>query len=205
MGIPSLPDLESRLSKIAGYRELFRRAFGSDVSAENVGKALAAYQRTLLAGNAPYDRYKAGEAGALSEPALRGMKLFFNQAHCAACHSGPSFSDGAFHNIGVGIKNEVVDIGRQKVSGLLGDRGSFRTPPLREIARTAPYMHDGSMRSLEEVVEHYDKGGTPNPQLDEEIKPLKLTPQQKRDLVVFLREGLTSSAYPFATAPKLPD
>lgn len=205
MGMPSLADLEKRLQGIQGYRERFRQVFGTDVTAANVGKALAAYQRTILSGNAPYDRYKAGEETALSERAVRGMKLFFHKAHCSACHSGPNFSDGAFHNIGIGVQGATFDVGREKISGLLGDRGSFRTPTLREIARTAPYMHDSSLKTLEDVVEHYDKGGLPNPQLDEEIFPLHLTVQEKRDLVAFMREGLTSSAYPFAAPPKLPD
>lgn len=205
MAMPSLAELEARLNRIEGYRSQFRSAFGTDATAETIGKALAAFQRTLLSGNAPYDRYKAGEADALSEAAVRGMNLFAHKAHCAACHSGPSFSDGAFHNIGVGSNNKDVDVGREKISGLLGDRGSFRTPPLREAARTAPYMHDGSMKTLEEVIEYYDRGGNRNPQLDEEIYPLKLTAQEKRDLVVFLREGLTGSAYPFILPPRLPD
>jgi cytochrome c peroxidase len=200
-----LADLEGRLNKIDGYREQFHKVFGTGVSAENVGKALAAFQRTILSGNAPYDRYKAGEADALSEPAQRGLKLFAHKAHCAACHSGPNFSDGAFHNIGIGMNHKDADIGREKISGLLGDRGGFRTPSLREVSRTAPYMHDGSLKTLEEVVDYYDRGGVKNPQLDEEIYPLKLTTQDKRDLVAFLREGLTGSAYPFVSPPKLPD
>jgi cytochrome c peroxidase len=205
MAMPSLHELEDRLNRIQGYREQFRQAFGTDVTAESVGKALAAYQRTLLSGDAPYDRYKAGEEGAMSARAVRGMKLFFHKAHCSACHSGPAFSDSAFHNIGIGMTGKDFDAGRQKVSGLLGDRGSFRTPSLREVARTAPYMHDGSLKTLEEVVEHYDRGGVPNPQLDEEIFPLKLTAKEKRDLVAFVREGLSSSASPFASPPKLPE
>ena len=200
-----LAELESRLNKIGGYREQFNRVFGADVTAENVGKALAAFQRTILSGNAPYDRFKAGETDALSEPAQRGMKLFAHKAHCAACHSGPNFSDGAFHNVGIGVHGKNFDVGREQISNVLGDRASFRTPSLREIARTAPYMHDGSLKSLEEVVDYYDRGGARNPQLDEDIVPLKLTNQEKRDLVAFLREGLTGSAYPFVSPPKLPD
>lgn len=205
MAMPSPAELESRLNRIPGYREQFQCVFGTDVTAANVGKALAAFQRTILSGNAPYDRFKAGEADALSESAQRGMKLFSNKAHCSACHSGPNFTDGAFHNIGVGFNNKNLDVGRQKITGLLGDRGSFRTPTLREVVRSAPYMHDGSLNTLEEVIDYYDRGGIRNPQLDEEISPLKLTPQEKRDLLAFLREGLTGSAYPFVSPPKLPN
>jgi cytochrome c peroxidase len=205
MAMPSLQELELRLNRIPAYREAFQRVFGSEASAENIGKALAAFERTILAGDTPYDRYKAGDKEALSEQALRGMKLFFHKAHCSACHSGPTFSDGGFHNIGVGLDKPNPDVGREKVSAMHCDHGSFKTPSLRDVERTAPYMHDGSMKTLEEVIEHYDRGGIKNPQLDEEIFPLKLSKQEKRDLAAFLRYGLTSSAYPFATPPKLPE
>jgi cytochrome c peroxidase len=205
MAMPSLEELEARLNAIAGYREGFQAIFGTRVTTENVGKVLAAFERTILSGDTPYDRYKAGNKDALPEQALRGMTLFFHKAHCAACHSGPNFADGSFHNIGIGVTPPIRDVGREKISGLLGDRASFKTPSLRDAARTAPYMHDGSLKTLDEVIEHYDRGGVKNPQLDEEIFPLKLTPQEKHDLVAFLRQGLTSSAYPFATPPKLPD
>ena len=133
------------------------------------------------------------------------MEDFFNAAHCSACHSGPNFTDGAFHNIGIATDLETPDQGREKVTGRLGDRSSFKTPTLREIARTAPYMHDGSMKTLEQVVEYYDKGGIKNPQLDEKMYALELTAQQKRDLVVFLKEGLASPEYPFIEALPLPE
>ena len=134
----------------------------------------------------------------------RGFKVFFNKAHCSACHTGHNFSDGAFHNIGVGMDAEKPDLGRYEISKLEGDKGSFKTPTLREIARTAPYMHDGRFKTLEEVVEYYDKGGHANPQLDEEMHELKLSPQDKADLVIFLKEGLSSESYPDIAPPKLP-
>ena len=132
------------------------------------------------------------------------MKVFFNKANCSACHVGPNFTDGAFHNVGVGMENEKPDLGRYEISKQIGDKGTFKTPTLREIARTAPYMHDGRFKTLEEVVDYYVKGGHPNPQLDEEIFPLKLTAEDRADLVKFLSEGLSSSSYPDITAPKLP-
>jgi cytochrome c peroxidase len=184
----------------------FQDVFGGPVSAENVAAAIAAFERTVLSGNAPYDRFKAGDSSALSPEAQRGMKVFFSpKAHCSACHVGPNFTDGGFHNLGVGITAEKPDLGRMEVSKQLGDRGAFKTPTLREIARTAPYMHDGSLATLEEVIEYYDKGGIPNPQLDEEIFPLKLTDQEKQDLVTFLKEGLSSPDYPLIRPPKLPE
>lgn len=199
-----LPALVEKLNKIPGYRQQFQKVFGTDVTADGIAKAIAAFERTILSGDAPYDRFKAGDKTALSAAAQRGMDVFFNKGHCSACHSGHNFSDGAFHNIGVGIKNAEPDLGRYAISKLLGDRGSFKTPTLREIARTAPYMHDGSLKTLEEVVEYYHVGGEANDQLDEEIFPLKLTDQEKADLVTFLKEGLSSENYPDVEPPALP-
>ena len=192
------------LSGIEGYKKQFKEVFGTKVTADGIAKAIAAFERTVLSGDAPYDRYKAGDKKALSAAAERGMNLFFNKAHCSACHAGANFSDAAFHNIGVGMDKEKPDEGRQAISTMLGDRGAFKTPGLREIARTAPYMHDGGMKTLEEVVEHYNKGGVANPQLDEEVFPLQLTAEEKADLVKFLKEGLSSASYPMVTPPKLP-
>ncbi len=201
----TLEALVAKLNAIEGYRRQFREVFGTDVTAENVARAIATYERTVLSGNAPYDRAKAGDENALSEAARRGMKLFFGKAHCSACHAGPNFSDRGFHNIGVGMDRDDPDLGRFLVSKLEGDKGTFKTPTLREIARTAPYMHDGSLATLEDVVEYYNRGGTPNPWLDEEIYPLKLTDQEKADLVTFLKEGLSSPDYPLHKAPALPE
>ena len=201
----TLPELEVKLNAIAGYREQFQKVFGTDVTQANIAKAIGAFERTVLSGDAPYDRFKAGDKSALSEAAQRGMKVFFNSAQCSSCHSGPHFSDAAFHNIGVGIEKTEPDHGRFVHSKLEGDKGSFKTPTLREIGRTAPYMHNGSLATLEDVVAYYDKGGTSNPQLDEEIFPLKLTAEQKADLVTFLKEGLSSETYPAIKPPKLPE
>lgn len=203
MNLP-LEELESRLNQIEGYRTQFQEVFGSAPKAADVAKAIAAFERTVLSGDAPYDRFKAGDTAALSGEAQQGMKLFFGKANCSACHSGPNFSDNAFHNIGVGMDKPEVDKGREELSKLKGDRGSFKTPTLRDIARTAPYMHNGHLASLEEVVEYYDKGGTPNEFLDEELYALKLTPEEKKALVTFLREGLASLSYPDIQPPALP-
>lgn len=201
----NLPELVARLNKIEGYRQQFQKLFGTDVTEDGIAKVLASFERTILSGGTPYDRYKAGDKSALSAPAERGMKIFFNKAFCSACHSGPNFTDGAFHNIGVGMDQKEPDVGRQTVSKLLGDRGSFKTPTLREIGRTAPYMHDGSLKTLEDVIEYYRKGGVANPQLDEEIFPLKVTDEEKKDLIAFLKEGLSSPDYPMVEPPTLPE
>jgi cytochrome c peroxidase len=204
----TLDELTEKLNKVEGYQEQFQQVFESEVTSEGIAKAIGAFERTILSGNSPYDQYQAGQKEALSEAAQRGMELFFNKAHCSACHAGANFSDGGFHSIGHGYddeKQEFRDIGRHAISELGGDSGSFKTPTLREIARTAPYMHDGEFKTLKSVVEYYNRGGNPNDYLDEEIFPLKLTEQEIDDLVTFLKEGLSSEDYPLVKPPKLPE
>lgn len=188
------------LNDLSGYREQFQKVFGTDVTEQGIAKAIAAFERTVLSGDAPYDRFQAGDKAALSEAAQRGLKLFNGKANCKACHSGPSFTDSAFHNIGL----DSADEGRMAISKLPGDKGAMKTPTLRDIAKTAPYMHHGKLNTLEEVVAHYNKGGNNNPQQDEEIFPLKLSDQELADLVTFMKEGLASSKYPHVEKPKLP-
>lgn len=199
-----LGDVVERIAGVPEYQKRFEAVFGEGVTEQNIAKAIGAFERTINSGNAPYDRWKAGDKAALSESAERGRALFFGKANCSACHSGPHFSDGAFHNIGVGMDDAEPDLGRFVVSKLEGDKGAFKTPTLREIARTGPYMHDGRFATLEEVVKHYDKGGTPNPYLDEEMFELNLSEQEQADLVTFMKEGLASPDYPMVEAPKLP-
>jgi cytochrome c peroxidase len=199
-----LDALVAKLNKIEGYRTRFQKAYSSDASPETIARSLASFERTVLSGDAPYDRFKSGDKTALTESAQRGLRVFFNKAHCSACHTGPNFTDGGFHNLGVSILAQDPDLGRFNETKLVGDRGSFKTPTLREIGRTAPYMHDGSLATLEEVVKYYDQGCTPNPQLDEELYALKLSPQEQADLVTFLKEGLSSEHYPNIAPPELP-
>lgn len=200
----TLEDVVSKLNGIEGYRQQFQKVFGTDVTADGIAKAIAVYERTVLSGDAPYDRFQAGDKSALSEAAQRGMKLFFGKAHCSACHTGPNFTDNSFHNIGIGMDRDNPDLGRFEISKLGGDKGAFKTPTLREIGRTAPYMHDGTLKTLEEVVQHYSKGGIANTWLDEEIFPRNLTQQEIADVVTFLKEGLSSDTYPEHAAPELP-
>ncbi len=200
-----LEDVVQRLNTVEGYRTQFQKVFGTDVTEEGIAKAIAAYERTVISGDAPYDQFKAGDKSALSEAAQRGMTLFFGKAHCSACHSAHNFTDNGFHNIGVSWEKPDRDLGRFAISGLEGDKGAFKTPTLREIARTAPYMHDGSLATLEDVITHYNRGATPNPYLDEEIFTLNLTEQEQADLVTFLKEGLSSASYPDHKPPTLPE
>ena len=196
-----------RLNKIEGYRRQFNEVFGTDATEKGIAQAIASFERTILSGDAPIDRYLAGDKDAMSEAASRGWEVFDsgNKGNCSACHKYPNFSDGAYHNIGIGMDADEPDLGRFAVSKLTGDKGAFKTPTLREIHRTAPYMHDGSEATLEDVVEYYVKGGVANPYLDEEMKKLDLTEQEKKDLVTFLKEGLASDDYPDVEPPKLPE
>jgi cytochrome c peroxidase len=195
-----LEDCVAKLNKIEGYKTQFQKVFGTDVTSEGIAKAIAAFERTILSGDAPFDKFKAGDQTALSESAQRGLKLFNGKANCKACHTGPSFTDSAFHNIGL----DSPDEGRLAISKLSGDKGAMKTPTLRDIAKTGPYMHNGKLKTLEEVVAHYNKGGNGNPQQDEEIFALKLSEQDLADLVTFLKEGLASSNYPHVDKPTLP-
>ncbi len=153
-----------------------------------VSRALASFVRTILSGDSPYDRFTSGDPQALSAPAKLGLNIFRGKGGCSTCHVGPNFTDERFHNTGVAWPGgELRDAGRFTVSGDPEDRGAFKTPTLREISRTAPYMHDGSLATLEDVVEYYDKGGNPNPGLDADLRPLHLTGEERQALVVFLR------------------
>ena len=151
-------------------------------------RVLASYIRSILSGASPYDRYANGERKALSNQALIGLAVFRGKGRCGLCHAGPNLTDEQFHNTGIAWRNgELLDQGRFRISARPRDRGAFKVPTLREIAHTAPYMHDGSLATLEDVVEYYDKGGNPNPALDGDVQPLHLNPEEKRALVEFLR------------------
>jgi cytochrome c peroxidase len=172
----------------ASYRSRFRAAFGSEPSLELTAKAIASYVRTIVDGDSPFDRYATGDASALSESARRGLVLFQGKAGCGQCHSGPNLTDEEFHNTGVAWRTgTLTDEGRFAVTHAAVDRGAFKTPTLREISRTAPYMHDGSIGTLDEVIEFYDGGGQRNPGLDARIRPLHLTDVEKQDLFAFLK------------------
>ncbi len=176
------------LKSIPGYRARFKQVFGTEeFGIDEVTKAIATYERTVLSGNSPYDRYKAGNKTAMTASQIRGFDVYFNKAKCDQCHEGINLTANSYHNIGVGTDKPNPDEGRSAVTKNPADWGAFKTPTLREIARTAPYMHDGSIATLEEVVDYYDKGGVANKNLDEKIKPLKLSATEKKDLVEFMK------------------
>jgi cytochrome c peroxidase len=173
-----------------GYQPYFAEAFGTpEVTKERVGRALADYQRTRLSGDSPWDRWRKGDEAAVSAQVKSGHELFFGRARCSQCHLGHSFTNTLFHNLGVGWNagtDAFNDTGRFNVTKVERDRGAFKTPPLREIARRAPYMHDGSIPTLRGVVEFYNRGGIKNPQLDPRIVPLNLTETEVEALVDFM-------------------
>jgi cytochrome c peroxidase len=150
------------------------------LSPDDLARTLATFVRSILSGNSAFDRFVNGERSALSEEEQRGLTVFRGTGNCTACHVGPNFSDEKLHNTGVAWKG-----GALSDSG--GGKGNFKTPTLREIARTAPYMHDGSLASVEDVIDFYDAGGRPNPHLDDEIRPLGLTAADRQALAAFLR------------------
>jgi cytochrome c peroxidase len=192
----------ARLRGVPGYVALFEKAFGTkSITIELVGKAIATFERTVYSGNAPFDKYNNGDTSAMNESQVRGMKLFFGRLACDSCHIGFNFTDGSYENIGIGMDKPNPDLGRFVVSGKEEDRGAFKTPTLRDIEHTGPYMHDGSLKTLEEVVEHYNKGGIKNPHLDQRIKPLNMTDQEKKDLVAFLK-ALSGEGWQHIKAPK---
>jgi cytochrome c peroxidase len=191
----------TQLDKDPSYKVYFDRAFGpGPVTIDKIQKAIAAFERTVLAANSPVDRFLyGGDKTALSESAKRGLMLFVDKekTNCTACHTmgdkNALFTDGKFHNIGVGLgtDGELLDKGKEN--------GMFRTPTLRNIAKTAPYMHDGSLKTLRDVVDFYAGGGNSNPWLDKEIRPLGLSRQERDDLVAFM-EALTGEV-PAETGP----
>lgn len=188
---------------VPAYQEKFRKVFGTDLNAEGVAKAIAAYVRTILSGNSPYDRFLAGDKHALSPAAQRGLGHFEGRSHglgCQRCHTGFNFTDEGHHNIGVGMDRANPDLGRYTVTKKEADKGAFKTPTLRNVATRPPYMHDGSMKTLEEVVAHYNKGGHMNPWLSPAIQPLNLTASGQADLVAFL-EALTGEVTPEVSSP----
>jgi cytochrome c peroxidase len=227
------------ISQIEGYRVQFDAVFGPDsINIDNVAKAIASFERTIVTGPAPYDYYAVlepflkqfpseedrealkedapevyasyvqakadSEAHPLSESAIRGKEIFFtDKGNCTACHVGANFTDEKYHNLGVGMDADSPDLGRFAVSQDEKDQGAFKTPTVRNVELTAPYMHDGSQKTLEEVIDWYAKGGHPNPHLSEKMKKLELTDQDKADLLAFLKS--LTGAFPMVATGRLPE
>jgi cytochrome c peroxidase len=219
--------LIERLKAMPVYEKGFQQVFGTSVTPEGIGKALAAFERTLVTHNAPFDRYVTGDWQAMSDGALRGMELFKGKARCILCHNGPNFTDSQFHNLGVPaaplLSHPLVqaairfdakrtnvpeyqsvreDLGRYLVTKEEKDKRAFKTPTLRNVLQREPYMHNGVFHSLEEIIDFYDAGGGAVAGKSPLIQPLGLTAQEKRDLLAFL-QALTGEL-PTVTPPEFP-
>jgi cytochrome c peroxidase len=181
-----LEDVVARLRADAGYVRDFEAAYGSPISRDSLARALASFQRVLVSGNSPVDRFRAGDSSALTTRQRQGLWLFESKGFCWQCHSGRNFTDNRFHNTGVSWGRAPSDLGRFHVTQKPADRGGFKTPTLRNVALTAPYMHDGSLSDLKRVVEFYNRGAGPNERRDPRIRRLHLTPQEIEQLVAFL-------------------
>ncbi|MGH7256161.1 MAG: cytochrome-c peroxidase, partial [Nitrospirales bacterium] len=176
-----------KIGKIEGYRDLFQKAFGTGVSLQGIAEAIAAYERTVISTDSAFDKYVLGDREAMDEAAVQGMALFKGKARCILCHNGPNFTDNLFHNTGVPQDGPMKeDLGRYDVTRQDQDKGAFKTPTLRSITETAPYMHDGVFKTLEEVIDFKNEGGGQNSNLSPLMKPLGLTDKEKTDLLAFL-------------------
>lgn len=220
MGMLTRKALVARVSTVPEYRQQFAKVFGArGLTVETIAKAIAAFERTQLSGNAPFDRFMAGDEGAVTDAQKRGWKLFRGKARCIECHSfdasSPFFTDFRFHNTGAATKNTdfdelsrlavaagrapdpqlrpagISELGRFLITGRPEDIGAFKTPTLRDVELTTPYMHDGSEKTLLDVVRFYNRGGERNPSLDSRMRPLHLSDAEMNDLVEFMR-ALTS-------------
>ncbi|WP_429886247.1 cytochrome-c peroxidase [Geoalkalibacter halelectricus] len=217
--------LVEKLRETPGYPELFHAAYQSEITRQTISAALADFQRSLIVRDTPFDAFLAGDSDALSSDARRGLELFYGKAACSRCHSGPLLSDQKFHNTGVGETEELLsdpqrraarnfflvqvglergerDPGRYVVTRDPADLGAFRTPPLRQVAETAPYMHNGSLATLEEVIAFYNRGGGSDPDKSPLLRPLELTAEEKSALLAFLH-SLTGTV-PVVRPPALP-
>jgi len=196
-------DLLSMIRSIPGYRRLFREAFGSHVTEDGIATALTHFQWTILSGNSPVDRFDYhGDATALPAAAQRGFLVFRGKGGCVRCHAGPNYTDEQYHNLGVGWESTHVDLGRYSVTRQPEDIGAFKTPTLREVARTAPYMHDGRFKTLREVVNFYNHGGVNNPHQNPMMRPLFLSDDERADLEAFLN-NLSGEGWQQAVSPRV--
>ena len=198
----NLDELIDELKAIEGYNQLFQAAFNDGITKQNLAKALAAFERQIVVKDTPYDRFLKGDINALTKQELRGLNLFTGKAFCSKCHTGSNLSDNNFYNIGL----DSNDDGRFVVTKKMDDVGRFRTASLYGVSHTAPYMHDGSLATLEEVVDYYDQGGGDHRNksfyLKNFMSPIGLSSDEKKDLIAFLKA--LGGEPPIFTKPALP-
>lgn len=177
------------ISRISGYRDEFRAVFGEGpITVDQVAEAIAAFERTVVTTDSLFDRYARGDETALTTQEKQGLEIFNGKGHCSSCHWGPYFSDGRFHNLGVPPQDpKNPDLGRFDVTKDPRDKGAFKTPTVRDAARRAPYLHDGSEKTLESLIDFYDRGGGRDPNLDPLMVPLGLDRIEKAALAAFIK------------------
>jgi cytochrome c peroxidase len=181
-------NLAKKLKGIKGYYEQFQAIFATEPNLQGIAEAIAAFERTVISTDSAFDKYAMGNLKAMDDAAIRGMALFKGKARCILCHNGPNFTDNQFHNLGVPQVGPMKeDLGRYYVTKVEKDKGAFKTPTLRSITETAPYMHDGVFKTLGEVLDFLSNGGGSNPNLSPLMKPLNLTNEEKTDLTAFLK------------------
>ncbi|WP_458412651.1 cytochrome c peroxidase [Schinkia sp. CFF1] len=193
----NLDELVTELNAVPAYVDEFNNVFNEKIAAENIAKAIAAFERTITITDTRFDRFLAGETNALNKQEIEGMKLFAGKANCLSCHAGQTLTDNSFHNLGM-----EGDDGRFTVTKQEEDKGKFKTPALRGVAHTGPFMHNGSLATLKDVVNYYNEGGGNHPNKDPLIKPINLTDQEVNSLVAFLES--MSGEVPVVDVPKLP-
>lgn len=183
MDLP-LDEMEKRLNAVPKYLSLFKNVYGVDtISRTEVGRAIAAFERSIIVNNTPYDKYLAGDTQAMQPSAVRGLALFKGKGNCVRCHDGANLTDDSFHNLGSGIQ----DKGRSAISGDASQIGAFKTSGLRNVEFTGPYMHDGALETLADVVQYYNQGGGDQGHTDSLIVPLHLTDEEQLDIVSFMK------------------
>ncbi|KAB8039201.1 c-type cytochrome [Silvanigrella paludirubra] len=200
----SLDKMVSKINRIDGYKDAFQKAFPNEkspINETNVAKSLATFERGIVSGIAPFDKWISGDESAISESAKKGFMVFNSKGNCDSCHSGWNFTDNSFHDIG----HPDSDKGRINVIPIASMEHAFKTPTLRNIDRRAPYMHDGSLENLESVIDFYNKGGiAKRPSVDRNIKELKLTEQEKKDLISFMKTLTSDDSHLSFDIPTLP-
>ncbi|MBF0274047.1 MAG: cytochrome-c peroxidase [Nitrospinae bacterium] len=199
-----LGELEEELSKIPLYQKKFTKIFGKEgITTENIAKVIAAYERTIISHGSKFEHFLHGSDNALSDEEKRGLELFKGKANCIRCHNGPNLTDNGFHNIGVTPQGPLKeDLGRFAVIPVKVMKKAFKTPTLWDCEKTKPYMHNGSLSTLEEVIEFYNKGGEDREGIDPEMKELNLTKKEKKELLSFLK-SLSGKSFE-VVIPELP-